>query len=251
MYPSDREAKELILEIGRKMSDTSFVTANDGNISIRCGVNEVWITPTGVNKGELKDEMLIKMRISDSTILEGTWKPTSETEMHLNAYRTDNEIVSTVHAHPLHCSILACAGLELDLPTTLSAVCICGRIPVIPYCCSGTKELAECIIPYVKKYHVVNLANHGPMAWGKSPREAWYRLENAEASARLALALVSLGRLRPISGDQITEALAFHKVDMTPEGTVQRTYSTANLEPAIPFSEYMRQVFGQDWHSAK
>ena len=169
MYPSDREAKDLILEIGRKMSSSGFVAANDGNISVRCGENAVWITPTGVNKGELRDEMLIKVRISDSAILEGTWKPTSETEMHLNAYRTDDEIVSTAHAHPLNCSILACAGIELDLPTTLSAVCICGRIPVIPYCCSGSKELAQCIIPYVKKYHVVNLANHGPIAWGKSP----------------------------------------------------------------------------------
>ena len=143
MYPSDKEAKALILEIGQKMSSSGFVAANDGNISVRCSEDAVWITPTGVNKGELKEEMLIKVRISDSAILEGTWKPTSETEMHLNAYRTDNEIVSTAHAHPLNCSILACAGIELDLPTTLSAVCISGRIPVIPYCCSGSKELAE------------------------------------------------------------------------------------------------------------
>ena len=242
MYLSDREAKDLILEIGRNMSNAGFVAANDGNLSVRCGKDEVWITPTGVNKGELKDEMLIKVRISDSAILEGTWKPTSETEMHLNAYRTDDEIVSTAHAHPLNCSILACAGIELDLPTTLSAVCICGRIPVIPYCCSGSRELAECIIPYVKKYHVVNLANHGPIAWGKSPREAWYRLQNAEASARLALGLASLGRLRPINSDQITEALAFHGIDMTPEGTVCRVDSTADLTPAIPFSEFMRQL---------
>lgn len=169
MYPSDKEAKALILEIGQKMSSSGFVAANDGNISVRCSEDAVWITPTGVNKGELKEEMLIKVRISDSAILEGTWKPTSETEMHLNAYRTDNEIVSTAHAHPLNCSILACAGIELDLPTTLSAVCISGRIPVIPYCCSGSKELAECIIPYVKKYHVVNLANHGPIAGARLP----------------------------------------------------------------------------------
>ena len=113
---------------------------------------------------------------------------------------------------------------------------------MIPYCCSGSKELAECIIPYVKKYHVVNLANHGPIAWGKAPREAWYRLENAEASARLALGLATLGRLRPINSDQITEALAFHKIDMTPEGTVCRVDSNADLQPSIPFSEYMRQI---------
>lgn len=239
MYPSDEEAKELIISIGRKMSERGFVTANDGNITVRVSEEAVWATPTGINKSELSDEKLLKIRISDSKILEGTWKPTSELQMHLNAYRTDDEIMSTVHAHPLNLSVLACAGIDLDLPSSPAACCIAGKVPVIPYECSGTKALADCVIPYIKKYHVVNLGNHGPLAWGKSPIEAWYRLEDAEASARLALELLKIGRIRPLNTEQLKELVSFHSVDITPEGMVKSYSGWENQDPGISFSELM------------
>lgn len=243
MYPTDREAKELIISIGKKMSAEGFVSANDGNITIRVSDEAVWATPTGVNKGEITEDQLIKIRISDGKVLEGSWKPTSELVMHLNAYRTDNEIVSTAHAHPLNLTILACAGIELDLPSTPAAACISGRVPVIPYACSGSVKLAESVIPYVKKYHVVNLANHGPIAWGKSPKEAWYRLEDAEACARLALELVRIGRFRPLNSAQVKELQTFHKIDITPEATVAAYSGEENQEPAIPFTQFFKQLF--------
>ena len=34
-YPTDAEAKEMIVEIGRRMYMKNFVAANDGNISCR------------------------------------------------------------------------------------------------------------------------------------------------------------------------------------------------------------------------
>ena len=37
----------------------NFVAANDGNISIRTGENEVWATPTGVSKGFEKKLQLV------------------------------------------------------------------------------------------------------------------------------------------------------------------------------------------------
>lgn len=241
MYISDREAQELILSIGRKMSQSGFVTANDGNMTMRVAEDAVWATPTGVNKGDLTADKLIKLRISDGKILEGTWKPTSEMQMHLNAYRADNDIVSTAHAHPLNLCVLACAGIELDLPTTPAACCISGRVPVLPYHCSGSPELAQSIIPYVKDYHVVNLGNHGPIAWGKTPMEAWYRLEDAEASARLALELVKLGRFRPLSGEQVQELIHFHGFDVSPAATVRDYMTTDNQQPAVRFTDFFQE----------
>ena len=53
-FLSDAEAKEMICEIGRKMYERGFVSANDGNITLRVGEREVIATPTGVSKGSLK-----------------------------------------------------------------------------------------------------------------------------------------------------------------------------------------------------
>ncbi|MEG1515604.1 MAG: class II aldolase/adducin family protein [Clostridia bacterium] len=240
MYPTDKEAKELIISIGRKMYEGGFVSANDGNITIRVDDDAVWATPTGVSKGDLSEDKLIKLNMKGE-VLEGTWKPTSELAMHLNAYRVDNDLMSTVHAHPLYLSAFACAGIDLDLPSTPAACAISGRVPVIPYECSGSAELANSIIPYVKKYHVVNLGNHGPLAWGKTPIEAWYRMEDAEASCKLALTILQVGRLRPLSRNQLIHLFDFHHVDMTKDAYVAMVDETNNHEPAIPFTEYFKQ----------
>ncbi|MFR0801210.1 MAG: class II aldolase/adducin family protein [Suilimivivens sp.] len=56
VYMSEKKAKKAILDIGQRMYVRNFVAANDGNISIRTGENEVWATPTGVSKGFMKRE---------------------------------------------------------------------------------------------------------------------------------------------------------------------------------------------------
>ncbi len=245
MYPTDKEARQLIISIGKKMTLGGYVTANDGNITIRVAKDAVWATPTGVNKGDLTEDMLIKIEISSGNVLEGTWKPTSELEMHLNVYRTDDEIVSTAHAHPLNLSVFACAGLELDLPSTPAACCISGRVPVVPYECSGSKALAESVIPYVKKYSLVNLGNHGPISWGRTPIEAWHRLEDAEASARLALKLAELGRIRPLTVSQLEELYRFHHVRISEEARVRRVEESDNRGPAVPFTEFFGKMIAR------
>ena len=88
-YPSEKEAKEAILDIGQRMYVRNFVAANDGNISIRTGENEVWATPTGVSKGFMNKKMLVKVDLQGN-VLEGTHKPSSELKMHLRAYQENS-----------------------------------------------------------------------------------------------------------------------------------------------------------------
>ena len=63
-YPTDAEAKKLIVEIGRRMYAKNFVAANDGNISCKVDENTIWTTPTGVSKGFMTEDMLVKLRAS-------------------------------------------------------------------------------------------------------------------------------------------------------------------------------------------
>lgn len=232
MFLSEKEAKELILSIGKSMYSKQFVTANDGNITVRTGENTVITTPTGISKGLLTSDMLITVDF-DGNILEGAYRPTSEIGMHLNIYKTDNEIQSTCHSHSPYMSALACAGLALDAPTTPAAACIVGMVPVSPYFCPGSPELAESVIPYVRKYHMVNLGNHGPLTWGKTPLEAWYRMEASENAAQLAiLTKYVLGKLRPLTKNQLAGLYRFHDVDITEDGSVTGTDWSENQEPS-------------------
>ena len=60
---SEYEIRKQICEIGNRMYDKSFVAANDGNISVRLGDKMIIVTPTGVSKGNMKPEQLVKMDI--------------------------------------------------------------------------------------------------------------------------------------------------------------------------------------------
>ncbi|MDA6151418.1 class II aldolase/adducin family protein, partial [Escherichia coli] len=77
----------------------SFVAANDGNISIKVGDQALWTTPTGVSKGFMTPEMMVKMDLSGN-VLEGNLKPSSEVKMHLRVYQENPEAKAVVHAHP-------------------------------------------------------------------------------------------------------------------------------------------------------
>ena len=76
--------KEDIVEVGRRIYNLGFVAANDGNISVRTGDNEILTTPTGVSKGFMTPDMIIKVDMAGNQ-LEGELKPSSELRLHLKS----------------------------------------------------------------------------------------------------------------------------------------------------------------------
>lgn len=186
VYMSEKKAKKAILDIGQRMYVRNFVAANDGNISIRTGENEVWATPTGVSKGFMKKKMLVKVDI-EGNVLEGTKKPSSELKMHLRAYQENPELLSVCHAHPPICTCFAIAGIPLDVPVLAEAVITLGDVPVAPYAELGSKEVPEVIAPYCHTHNGVLLANHGAVTWAEDPYSAYYRLESMEYYANILM----------------------------------------------------------------
>ena len=186
VYMSEKKAKKAILDIGQRMYVRNFVAANDGNISIRTGENEVWATPTGVSKGFMKKKMLVKVDL-EGNVLEGTKKPSSELKMHLRAYQENPELLIVCHAHPPICTCFAIAGIPLDVPVLAEAVITLGDVPVAPYAELGSKEVPEVIAPYCHTHNGVLLANHGAVTWAEDPYSAYYRLESMEYYANILM----------------------------------------------------------------
>ena len=185
-YMSEKKAKKAIIDIGQRMYVRNFVAANDGNISIKTGDNEVWATPTGVSKGYMKKKMLVKVDL-EGNVLEGTYKPSSELKMHLRAYCENEDIRSVCHAHPPVCTCFAIAGIALDKPVLAEAVITLGDVPVAPYAELGSNSVPEVIASYCHTHNGVLLANHGAVTWAEEPYGAYYRLESMEYYANILL----------------------------------------------------------------
>lgn len=185
-YYSDFEAKKLICEIGKRMYDRNFVAANDGNISVKVSSNAIWCTPTGVSKGFMTPDMLVKLDLNGK-VLSGKYKPSSEVKMHLRVYKENPEANAVVHAHPLVATSFAIAGINLDKAVLPEAVVLLGNVPVAPYATPGSQEVPDSIAPYCKDYNAVLLANHGALTWGGDLIEAYHRMESLEHYATILM----------------------------------------------------------------
>ncbi len=206
-YPTDAEAKRSILDIGRKLYERGFVAANDGNLSVRVGENAVWATPTGVSKGSMTEEMLVKLDL-DGHVLEGTHKPSSEVKMHLRVYREQPQMRGVAHAHPPFSTTFAAAGLALDEALIQETVVLVGTVPVAPYAVPGSAALADSVAPFCHTHSALLLEHHGLVTWGRSLEQAYFFLESAEALARVMLYTRQLGVSHRLTESQIDSLIA-------------------------------------------
>ncbi|MEE1115119.1 MAG: class II aldolase/adducin family protein [Eubacterium sp.] len=187
LYPSDKEAREQILEVGRRMYERGFVASNDGNISCKVDPDTFWTTPTGVSKGYMTEDMLVKMDLSGK-ILEGTHKPSSEVKMHMRAYVEDPEIRAVVHSHAKHATLFAVANKPIDSRILAEGVVQLGVVPCAKTVIPGSADVPDAIAPYVAKYNAVLLGNHGCLTWSRhNMMDAYMRMESLEYLAEMVL----------------------------------------------------------------
>lgn len=188
----DNRAREEICQVGKLMYDRGYVVINDGNISVRTGENEVWITPSGVSKGRMKPGMMAKVDLNGN-ILEGGRYPSSEVKMHLVVYRERPDVRAVVHAHPKFGTSFAICHKPIAkryLPEMLLGL---GPVPVTEFAMPSTEEVPRSLLPFLKEHNALLLANHGVLTWGKDIWQAFDRLEVVESSAQIMLTVEQLG----------------------------------------------------------
>lgn len=202
-YPLDFEAKQNILEIGRRMYAKNFVASNDGNISCKVSENTLWCTPTGVSKGFMTDDMLVLMD-TDGNVIRGNYKPSSEMKMHLRVYKENPNVKAVVHAHPPAATSYAIAGLPLNRAILTESVMGIGEIPLAPYAMPGTEEVPNSIAPFVNTHNGCLLANHGALTWAGDVMTAWMRMESIEYYALVSMYTKGLiGQVHELTCDQV------------------------------------------------
>ena len=210
-YMSDFEAKKAILEVGKRMYQKGFVAANDGNISCKVSPDTLWATCTGVSKGFMTQDMLVKLDI-DGKVLMGSQKPSSEIKMHLRVYQENPDVMAVTHAHPPVATSFAIAGISLDKAVLPEAVVQLGTVPIAKYATPGTQEVPDSIAPFCRDYNGVLLANHGALSWGKDVIEAWYRLESMEYYATILMYTGNIiGKQNELSCRQVDDLLGIRQ----------------------------------------
>ena len=140
-YPTDAQAREEIIRVGRLLYEEGLNTGTDGNISCRVdGGAHLWTTGSGSAKGFLTEDDLVKTDL-EGNVLEGTAKPSSELKLHLCVYRYNALAQAAVHAHSIAATALASAGVGLTEPLLPPVTLQLGKVTY--QCVLNQKESEE------------------------------------------------------------------------------------------------------------
>jgi L-fuculose-phosphate aldolase len=186
--------KQDICEIGRRIYAKGFAAANDGNITVRVGDNEVLCTPTMHCKGFLKPEDICLIDMTGKQ-LGGIKKRSSEALLHLEIYRQRPDVKSVVHCHPPHACAFAIAREPIPQCILPEVEVFLGDVPITKYETPGGQAFADTIRPFVSKTNVILLANHGTVSYGTDVERAYWWTEILDAYCRMLLLSKQLGRV--------------------------------------------------------
>ncbi len=200
------QIKKDICDIGRRLYNKGFAAANDGNISVRIGENEVLCTPTMHSKGFLKPDDICTIDMTGKQIA-GRKKRSSEALLHLEIYKRRPDVRSVVHCHPPHATAFAVAREPIPQCVLPEVEVFLGDVPITKYETPGGQAFADTITPFVDKTNVIILANHGTVSYGEDVERAYWWTEILDAYCRILMLARGLGRIHYFPEDKERELL--------------------------------------------
>lgn len=175
--------KEQVLEANLLLPKYGLVTFTWGNVS---GIDRksglIVIKPSGVSYDGMTAADMVVVDL-DARVVEGEWKPSSDTPTHLELYKAFPDCGGIVHTHSRWATTFAQAGRGIPAMGTTQGDYFYGTIPC-------TREMTDEEIhgEYEKKTGTVIVEtfagqnpaeipavvvhSHGPFAWGKDAMEA-------------------------------------------------------------------------------
>lgn len=188
--------KEEVLQANLDLVKNGLVLFTWGNVSaIDRESGLVIIKPSGVSYEDMSAADMVVTDL-EGNIIEGKYKPSSDTPTHLELYRAHKEIGGIVHTHSTYATAWAQAERAIPAYGTTHADYFYGDIP-----CARNLEPSE-MDKYEKNTGVVInemlmdkdvvavpaclAAHHGVFAWGKDANEAVYHATVVEEIAKMA-----------------------------------------------------------------
>ncbi|TBL68385.1 L-ribulose-5-phosphate 4-epimerase [Hafnia alvei] len=207
-----QQLKQQVFDANMALPHYGLVTFTWGNVSaIDRDRGWVVIKPSGVPYETMQAEDMVVVDLQGN-IVEGRYRPSSDTPTHLELYRRYPHLGGIVHTHSTHATAWAQAGLSIPALGTTHADYFFGDIP-----CTRALTAAEVAGEYelnTGKVIVETLGDtnplhtpgivvyqHGPFSWGKDAVDAVHNAVVMEEVAKMAWIACGINpRLRHIDG---------------------------------------------------
>jgi L-ribulose-5-phosphate 4-epimerase len=198
--------KEELVQLHLELPRHNLVAWTSGNVSARDpGTGLVVIKPSGIRYEDLTPESMVVVDL-EGKLVEGQYKPSSDTFAHAYVYRHRPDVNGVVHTHSTFATAWAAAGRPI--PPVLTAICdeFGGPIPVGAYAKIGGDEIGQEIIRSIGSSPAILMKNHGVFTVGKTPEAAVKAAVMVEDVARTVFYAMQLGQPDEIPAEEVARA---------------------------------------------
>jgi L-ribulose-5-phosphate 4-epimerase len=195
-----KEVYESLLELPKNR----LVTMHSGTVSGRDPESGyIVIKPSGFRYDLLTPSELLVMD-REGKILEGTLRPSSDTETHLYVYQHRPDIHGIVHTHSPYACIFAVLGRPIP-PLMTSAALLGGEIPIGGYAAVGGEDIGSEIIRKIGDCSAIVMQNHGVYTLASTVWQATIDAVEVEDLAKIAHFALLHGDPIRLTEEQIEE----------------------------------------------
>ena len=192
-----QQLKQQVCEANMDLPRYGLVTFTWGNVSaIDRQRGLVVIKPSGIAYESMTVDDMSVVDLQGH-VVEGRWRPSSDTATHLALYRRYPDLGGVVHTHSTHATAWAQAGLAIPALGTTHADYFFGDIPCTRALSAQEVDEAyelntgQVIIETLGEANPLHtpgivVYQHGPFAWGKDAHEAVHNAVVMEEVARMA-----------------------------------------------------------------
>ena len=184
------EVCNLILEL----KSNNIITTASGNLSARdCQTNLLVVKPAGVPYDELSPDKMVIMDLNGA-IIEGRYRPSADTSIHLQVYRKRKNINAIVHAYSPYATSFSIVGKPIPVCLATMAYDFGGPIPAGNSKLNDNKAVGNEIVAKIKDAKAILMKHYGIFTIGETPEQAVMAAIRLEDTARAVYLAITLGK---------------------------------------------------------
>lgn len=186
-FGKERQLRNEIIDIGKKLYQLRLVAARAGNLSARLDQDNILITATGTALGNLRNEDILKIDLANPQDLKNK-RLSTEFPLHNLIYKNFKHHV-VIHCHPALVNGYFAVYSDIK-PLTFETKLYLGNVPVVAQETPAVTK-PELVIEALKLNNLVVLKNHGVVSVSDDFKSALYLIEELEEAIRtVALARI-------------------------------------------------------------
>lgn len=238
LHPAD----QIVMLMNRIYYNDMTITSG-GNLSIRDEDGTVWITPSGIDKGNLRREDIMQIRPDGSIV--GIHRPSVEYPFHLAIYKKRPDIKAVLHAHPPALVMFSMLRRMPDTSMLPDGRLFTGKTAIVPYALPGSSALGHYIShEFEKGANTVILENHGVVVGSETIFSAFMKFEMLEFCARIQINAKTIGgTIRPLSAENLE--LFQHKTVKDMAEFTKTSYSSEELAIRRDMCALIKRAYGK------